>query len=387
MDFEPRPEELEIQNRVRELARTVIAPRSKDADARGVFERDLVPKLGAAGILGGALPKDLGGSGWSRVAWALAMEELGAVDSSWRGFATVQGALCGACFAEWGSDEQKRAHIPALSKGEKIYAYAITEEQAGTDLAAIGTVAEPDGAGWRLRGQKIWITNGGVADWILVFASNDPALRHKGISCFLVSGKAEGLRREKMAGRELGHRGSDHARLVFDGVRVGPEDLVGAKGGGFKTAMKALELGRLGVAAGAVGVHRACFEICLDFARRRRQFGKRIGDFQILQGVLADMYARLEASRLLVLKAARLADLGRPNAREVSVAKYAAVESAAFAANEAVLFLGSRGYTNESPVERHLRDIKGMQIYEGTSHIQRVIIARDLLGEDHGESL
>jgi alkylation response protein AidB-like acyl-CoA dehydrogenase len=135
-----------------------------------------------------------------------------------------------------------------------------------------------------------------------------------------------------------------------------------------------------------VGIHRACFEACLDFARRRRQFGKRIGDFQMLQGVLAEMHTRLEASRLLVLKAARLADLGRPHGRDVSVAKYAAVENAVFAANEAVLFLGSRGYTNESPVERHLRDVKGMQIYEGTSHIQRVIIARDLLGEDQGEA-
>jgi butyryl-CoA dehydrogenase len=197
-----------------------------------------------------------------------------------------------------------------------------------------------------------------------------------------VSGQADGLRREKMPGRELGHRGADHARLRFDGVRVGLADLVVAKGAGFKVAMEALEAGRLGVASGAVGVHRACFDACLDFGRKRRQFGKRIGDFQMLQGVLAEMHARLEASRLLVLKAARLVDLGRPNAREVSVAKYVAVESAVWAANEAVLFLGSRGYTNESPVERHLRDIKGMQIYEGTSHIQRVIIARDLLGED-----
>jgi alkylation response protein AidB-like acyl-CoA dehydrogenase len=382
MDFDPRPEESAIQARVRELALRDLAPRARAADERGVFERDLVPKLGAAGILGGVVPREFGGSGWSRVAWALAMEELGAVDSSWRGFATVQGALCGGCLAGSAGEEHKRRHLPALSRGDEIYAYAITEETAGTDLGALKTAAEPDGAGWRLRGEKIWTTNGGVADWILVFATHDPAQRQKAVSCFLVSGRAEGLRRAKMAGRELGHRGSDHARLTFDGVRVGASDLVGAKCAGFGVALAALEIGRLGVAAGAVGVHRACFDVCLGFARTRRQFGRRIGDFQMLQGVLADMHARLEASRLLVLKAACLADAGRPNSREVSVAKYTAVENAVWAANEAVLFLGSRGYTNESPVERHLRDVKGMQIYEGTSHIQRIIIARDLLGEE-----
>jgi alkylation response protein AidB-like acyl-CoA dehydrogenase len=387
VDFEPRPEERAIQMRIRELSQSELGPRARGADERGVFERDVDPKLGAAGVLGGAVPKEHGGSGWTRVAWVLALEELGAVDSSWRGFATVQGALCGQCLVQAGTNEQKKKHLPALARGERIYAYAITEEQAGTDLAAIATVAEPDGDGWRIRGEKVWTTNGGVADFIFVFATHDPASKHRGISCFLVDARAEGLRREKMSGRELGHRGSDHARLRFEGVRVGTADLVGEKGGGFKTAMKALELGRLGVAAGAVGVHRACLEICLDFARRRRQFGKRTGDFQILQGVLAELHSRLEASRLLTQKAALLSDLGRPNAREVSVAKYVAVENAAHAANEAVLFLGSRGYTNESPVERHLRDIKGMQIYEGTSHIQRVIIARDLLGEDRGESL
>jgi alkylation response protein AidB-like acyl-CoA dehydrogenase len=386
MDFDPKPEETDIQLRMRDFARAELLPRARAADERGVFEKDLVPKVGATGVLGGVVAKEAGGSGWSRVAWALAMEELGAVDTSWRGFATVQGALCGRCVDGAGSAAQKRRHLGVLTRGEKIFAFAITEEHAGTDLGALRTVAEPDGAGWRIRGEKIWTTNGGVADWILVFATHDPALKRNGISCFLVSGTAEGLRREKMPGRELGHRGSDHARLRFEGVRVGTDDLVGAKGAGFAVAMAALETGRLGVAAGAVGVHRACFDACLDFARRRRQFGKRVGDFQMLQGVLAEMHARLEASRLLVLKAARFADLGRAHAREVSVAKYSAVENAVWAANEAVLFLGSRGYTNESPVERHLRDIKGMQIYEGTSHIQRVIIARDLLGEDTGES-
>lgn len=383
MDFDPRPEELELAGRVRAFALAELAPRARAADEHGVFERELVPRLAATGVLGGALAAPHG-AGWSRVAWALGNEELGAVDTSWRGFVTVQGGLCGGCFAAAGSEEQKLRHLPALARGERIYAFAITEEQAGTDLGALRTVAEPDGSAWRIRGEKIWTTNGGVADWILVFATHDPALKHRGISCFLVNGKAEGLSRERMPGRELGHRGSDHARLRFDGVRVTRADLLGAQGTGFATAMQGLEAGRLGVAAGAVGIHRACFEICLDYARTRRQFGRRIGDFQMLQGVLAEMHARLEASRLLVLKAARLADLGRPNAREVSVAKYFAVEGAAAAANEAVLFLGSRGYTNESPVERHLRDIKGMQIYEGTSHIQRVIIARDLLGEDRG---
>ncbi len=387
MDFEPRPEEREVQARARLFSFEFLAGTAAAVDERMIVDPAMPARLGEAGLIGGPLPRAFGGEEWTKVAWALAMEELGAVDSSWRGFCTVQTALCGLLLVEFGSPEQQRTHLAALARGEAVYAFAMTEPYAGTDFSDCRTFAIAEGDGWLLTGEKVWITNGGIADHLFVFASVDRDDPKRGYTCFLVRGDAPGLKREHMAGKPLGHRASDHAHLVLDRVRVRAADVVGGIGMGAKVAHGALEQGRLGVAAGAVGIHRACFETCLDFARRRRQFGKRVGDFQLLQGVLANMYCELEASRLLVMKAARLRDLGRSNSREVSVAKYAAVEKAAAAANDAVVFLGSRGYVNTSPVERHLRDIKGMQIYEGTSHVQQVIIVRDLLGKDGGETL
>lgn len=387
MEFDPRPEEREVQARARLFAFEFLAGTAASSDERMFVDPTMPARLGEAGLLSGPLPRAFGGEEWTKVAWALAMEEFGAVDSSWRGFCTVQTALCGLLLVESGSPEQQREHLPPLGRGEGVYAFALTEPGAGTDFTACSTFATPDGDGWTISGEKVWITNGGVADRLFVFASTSKEETRKGYTCFLVRGDAPGLKREHMAGKPMGHRASDHARLVFDRVRVGPEDVVGGVGNGAKVAHGALEQGRLGVAAGAVGIHRACLDACVDFAKRRRQFGKRVGDFQLLQGVLADMYCELEASRLMVLKAARLRDQGRPNAREVSAAKYYAVERAARAANEAVVFLGSRGYVNTSSVERHLRDVKGMQIYEGTSHVQKVIVARDLLGKDQGETL
>ncbi len=377
-------DQLGIQELVRRFAVERLAPFARERDEQGRFDASVVRELGAAGILGGALPKAYAGQGWSKVSYALAMEELGAVDSSWRGFVTVQGSLVGLCLLDNGSEAQKTEHLPPLARGERIYAYALTEPSAGTDVAALSCHAKPDGDGWRLSGEKHWITNGGAADHILVFATVDPALKHKGITGFLVRADAVGLSRYRMEGAELGHRGSNHARLVFDGVRLERGDVVGGIGNGFKVAMGGLEHGRLGVAAGAVGIQRACLEESIAFARSRRQFGQRIGDFQMIQRVIADMHANCEASRLLVLKAAWLKDEGLANSREVSTAKLFATDAAVKAADETILLLGSRGYTSLSPSGRMLRDAKGMQIYEGTSHVQRLIIARDLLGKDIG---
>jgi butyryl-CoA dehydrogenase len=387
MDFEPRPEEREVQARARLFAFEFLAGSAASSDERSFVDRTLPARLGEAGLLGGPLPRACGGEEWTKVAWALAMEEFGAVDTSWRGFCTVQTALCGLALVEFGSPAQQSEHLGPLARGEQVYAFAMTEPGAGTDFANCETAAARDGDGYLISGRKSWITNGGIADHLLLFATVDRERPRAGYTCFLVRGDAPGLKRAHMPGTPLGHRASDHAQLTLDRVRVPESAIVGAVGLGEKIAHGALEQGRLGVAAGAVGIHRACFETCLDFARRRRQFGKRVGDFQLLQGVLAEMYCDLEASRLLTLRAARLRDEGRPNAREVSAAKYFAVEKAAAAANEAVVFLGSRGYANTAVVERHLRDVKGLQIYEGTSHVQKVIVARDLLGKDQGESL
>jgi alkylation response protein AidB-like acyl-CoA dehydrogenase len=246
------------------------------------------------------------------------------------------------------------------------------------------TTAREDGDTFVLNGEKIWITNGNIADVALVFATIDHEARHKGICAFIVRTDTSGFNRVKMPGKELGHRASDHAHITFKDCRVPKSALLGEVGEGFKVAMSALDHGRLGVAAGALGVAQACLDACVDFTRQRRQFGKRIADFEMIQATLADMAADVDAARLLVYRAAWLKDKGLPTTKETSIAKLFATEAAVRAASEAVLIHGGRGYSNEYPVERYYRDIKGLQIYEGTSHIQRIIIAREVVGRDQG---
>jgi alkylation response protein AidB-like acyl-CoA dehydrogenase len=237
-----------------------------------------------------------------------------------------------------------------------------------------------------LNGKKIWITNGLSAHVAIVFARTGPepgaSSRHKDICAFVIETATPGFRREPMPGKELGHRASEHARITLEDCRVPKDALLGEPGQGFKVAMSALDRGRLGVAAGAVGVGQACLDACVVFATERRQFGRRIADFEMIQAALADMAADLEAARLLVYHAAWTMDQGLPATRPTSIAKLFATEAAMRAASEAVLIHGNRGYSNEYPVERYYRDIKGLQIYEGTSHIQRLIIARELVGRE-----
>lgn len=382
MNFALTPAQREVQERARRFALEEVAPIARAMDERGEFPRHLVGRMGALGLLGGPLAPEYGGAAMDYQSFALVYEELGRVDSSVRGFLAVHAGLVSLCIRDWGTEEQKRRYLPRLARGEWIGCYALTEPNAGSDAASLETTATPDGDGYVLRGEKIWITNGGVADLAVVFATRDPAARHRGICAFLVETSTPGLRREPMPGRELGHRAADHARLVFEDCRVPAGALLGAPGQGFAVAMSALDHGRLGVAAGAVGVAAACLDACVAFARTRRQFGRRIGDFQMIQAHLADMAADVEAARLLVYRAAWMKDQGMPATRETSIAKLFATEVAARAAGDAVLIHGGRGYSNEYPVERHYRDIKGLQIYEGTSHIQRIIIARDLVGRE-----
>jgi alkylation response protein AidB-like acyl-CoA dehydrogenase len=382
LDFALSRRDEEIRERAREFARDVLQPDARRHDEQGYFDRDKVKLLGDSGLLGGPLPVVFGGGEWSFIQWALATAELGAVDSSWRGFVTVQTNLVGLLIATHATAAQKQELLPKLISGDWIYSYALTEPEAGTDVASLKTNARRDGDHFVLDGEKIWITNGGVADQFLVFATVDPSLGKDGITCFLVPGDAKGLHRGAIDGHELGHRASNHATLHFEGVRLHESRVLGQVGGGFKVAMSGLDDGRLGVAAGAVGIQQACESASIDFARTRRQFGKRIGDFQLIQSVLTDLHVNLEASLKLTLSAAWLRDEGRRNTREVSVAKYFACESAVKAADQAVLLHGARGYSSAYPVERYLRDAKGLQIYEGTSHIQRIIIARDLLGKE-----
>ncbi|MGA7731184.1 MAG: acyl-CoA dehydrogenase family protein, partial [Chloroflexia bacterium] len=358
-----------------------VAPIARQADERGEFSAHLVPRMGELGFLGALVPREYGGSGLDYVSYALICEELGRVDSSVRGFLTVHAGLVAGCIAEWGTEEQKQHYLPKLASGAWIGCYALTEPNAGSDAASIETTALKDGDWYILDGEKIWITNGESAKLAIVFASMDRSLRHKGICAFLVETDTPGFDRERMPGKELGHRASEHVHITMRGCRVPTDSMLGGPGEGFRVAMSALDRGRLGVAAGAVGVAQACLDACVSYTQERRQFGQRIADFEMVQAALADMAADVEAARLLTYKAAWTKDQGLPATKATSIAKLFATEAAARAASEAVLLHGNRGYSSAYPVERHYRDIKGLQIYEGTSHIQRIIIARELVGK------
>lgn len=380
MDFELTPEQKRIQMQARQFAEQEVAPVAREADEKGEFPMHLVKRMGELGFLAGPIEPEYGGSAMDYMSYALLCEELGRVDSSVRGFLTVHTSLVSLCIRDWGTEQQKRHYLPRLATGEWIGCYALTEPNAGSDVASMESTAREEEDSYVLNGEKIWITNGPSAQLAIVFASRDRSARHKGICAFLVETNTPGFHREPMSGKELGHRASEHAHIILEECRVPKSALLGSAGDGFKVAMSALDRGRLGVAAGAVGVAQACLDACITFAIQRRQFGQRIADFQMIQATLADMAADVEAARLLVYRAAWVKDQGLPATKATSIAKLFATEAALKAASDAVLMHGNRGYSNEYPVERYYRDIKGLQIYEGTSHIQRIIIARELVG-------
>lgn len=382
MDFQLTPTQRQIQERVRQFATQEVAPLSREADERGIFPLHLVKRMGELGLLALPVAPEYGGGGLDCVSYAILCEELGRVDASVRGFVTVHTSLVSLCLQEWGTEEQKRHYLPLLASGEWIGCYALTEPNAGSDVASLETTAREEDDEYVLNGEKIWITNGTSARLAIVFASRDRAARHRGICAFLVETDTPGFTRKPMPGHELGHRASEHVHITFKECRVPRSALLGAPGEGFKVAMSALDRGRLGVAAGAVGIGQACLDACVAYTKQRRQFGQRLADFQMLQATLADMAADVEAARLLVYQAAWAKDQGLPTTKLASIAKLFATEAAMRAASQAVLMHGNRGYSNEYPVERHYRDIKGLQIYEGTSHIQRLIIARELVGRE-----
>ncbi len=382
MDFDLTPAQQRIQAQARVFAEQEVAPIARESDEKGEFPLHLVKRMGELGFLAGPVDPAYGGSGMDYVSYALLCEELGRADSSVRGFLTVHASLVSLCIQDWGSEEQKRRYLPRLARGEWIGCYALTEPDAGSDAASMETTAREEGDFYILNGEKIWITNGISAKVAIVFASMDRALKHKGICAFIVETDTPGFGRAPMPGKELGHRASEHVHITFQDCRVPKSALLGAPGEGFKVAMSALDRGRLGVAAGALGVAQACLDACIAYTTQRRQFGQRVADFQMIQATLADMAADVEAARLLVYRAAWVKDQGLSATKATSIAKLFATEAAMKAASQAVLLHGNRGYSNEYPVERYYRDIKGLQIYEGTSHIQRLIIARELVGRD-----
>ena len=368
--------------RAEAFARDRLAPLARERDRAGRFPREVVADLAAAGLLGAGLPEAQGGGGAGALAGALIAEEIGRVDGSVRGFLAVDVGLVATTVAALGTDAQRARWLAPLLKGTAIGCFALTEPDAGSDVGAIATRATRSGDGVVLEGEKHWITNAQVADVAIVFAVADPAAGKRGIEAYLVPTATPGFEVEPMPGTPLGHRSSDHGRIRLRGCRVPQAHRLGPAGGGFGVAMSGLDHGRLHVAAGAVGIQAACLDLAVAHARTRRQFGARIGDFQQVGARLADMRTALEASRLLVHHAARRVDRGLRATAETSAAKLFATERALEAATQALRIHGARGYSDELPLERHYRDAIALTIYEGTSEIQRLLLARELLGKD-----
>jgi hypothetical protein len=305
--------------------------------------------------------------------------ELEAGDSGVRSFVSVQGSLAMFAIWRWGSEEQKQRWLPPMHAGEALGCFGLTEPDAGSDPASIRTRAEKVDGGWRITGQKMWISLGNVAEVALVFAQTNPDERHRGIACFLVPTDSEGFSSQEIHGK-LGLRASDTASLGLDDVEVSDDALLGEVGDGFKIAMTALEAGRYSVAAGCVGICEGCVQASVDYAKDREQFGVPIASFQLVQEMIAEMILRRDAARLLVRRAGILKDQGKPNTPETSIAKLYATEAAVECANLAIQVHGGSGYVDDYPVERYLRDARVTTLYEGTSQIHKLIIGRAATG-------
>lgn len=372
----------DFARQIRTFAEQKLAPHARAIDEERTFRREMVHDLARAGILGGPLPREHGGGGWTPLQLAIAHEELGAVCGNARGFCAVQTGLVAQCLAKYGNDTQRKNWLPALVDGSAIGCFGLTEPGAGSDVASLTThaVRQKDGS-YRVRGQKWWITNGGVADVLILFATVDPELGRGGITAFLVDTRRSGLRREGMPGVELGHRGSDHAVLTFDDFAIEADEVLGPIGKGFGVAMGGLAAGRLSVAAGAVGLHRRALAEAVAFTAGRQQFGQPLAQFQMVQERLADHLTSLVASRGLVQRCARRRAAGTETHADVAMAKLYATEVAAKACEDAVMLHGARGYSSAFPVERLWRDIQALRIYEGTSMIQKTILARMLTSD------
>jgi alkylation response protein AidB-like acyl-CoA dehydrogenase len=379
MDFSLTPEQELIRASAREFCEREIVPHARDWDRDEELDRGLVPKLADAGYLGATIAEQHGGMGLDTVSYCLLMEELGRADSSVRGIVSVNLGLVGKTIAKWGSEEQKGEWLPQLASGKVLGCYALTEPGSGSDPASLVTRAERDGDDWVLSGSKIFITLGSWAGLALVFARSGGE-GARGLTCFLVPTSTGGFSASQIKGK-LGLRAQDTAELVLDGVRIPDRNRLGAEGDGFKVAMSALDNGRISLAAGCVGIAQGCLDACVKYAKERRQFGKSISSFQLVQELLADMAVELEAARLLTWRAALLADSGERHTLESSVAKYYASEVSVRAANAAVQVHGGYGYVDEYPVGKYLRDARVTTLYEGTSQIQKLIIGRALTGE------
>ena len=379
MDFQLSEEQQLIQKTAHDFAENEIKPRARQADRTESMPMKNLQGLAELGFLGFLVPEAYGGAELGNRALCLALEEINRACASTGVALSVHNSLVSGPLVKFGSEEQKKRYLPEMVRGERFGAYALTEPGYGSDAVSIQTKAERKGDVYVLNGQKAWITNGTFAGLVIVFATLDPSLRSKGVTAFLVDPKTPGFNVGKKE-LKMGIRASETTELSFDDLEVPVENRLGEEGEGFKIAMDTLNGGRIGIAAQAIGIARACMEDSRDYANQREQFGKKIADFQAIQWKVADMAVGIESARLLAHKAAWLRDQGLDHTQAAAMAKLCASEVANQAATDAVQVHGGAGYCQDFDVERYFRDAKITEIYEGTSEIQRLVIARSVLG-------
>jgi len=377
------PEHEMLRQTAREFAQREIAPVAAHFDESGEFPRETIRKMGELGLMGVEVPEAYGGAAMDTLAYVLALEEISKVDAAHGTIMSVNNSLFCYGILKLGSEAQKVKYVKPVAEGKAIGAYSLTEPMSGSDAGTMRSRAVREGTGYVIDGRKSWVTSGPVADFILLFTMTAPEKKHKGISAFLIDTTRPGFSRGKDEPK-LGIRASATCEIVFDGYQCPAEDMLGAEGEGFKIAMTVLDAGRIGIATQALGIAEAAYDASLAYAREREAFGQPIGQFQGIGFKLADMKTRIEASRLLIVQAAlakqRSKETGDRYTLQASMAKLFASETAMFCAHAAVQIHGGVGYSREFPVERYFRDAKITEIYEGTSEIQRLVIARQELG-------
>jgi alkylation response protein AidB-like acyl-CoA dehydrogenase len=378
MDFRPTDEQQLLRRSVREFAETEIRPHVREWDEQQHFPRELVPKMAALGLLGIQFPERYGGAGMSGLEYCICIEEIARVDPAVALSLAAHNGLCSSHISLFGSEEQKQRFLAPLARGEKVGAWGLTESTSGSDAAGMRTTATRAGQCWVLNGSKTFTTHGRVGDIMVVMAVTDRAAGAKGISAFIVErdtpGRTPGKKEDK-----LGMRASDTSEVLFEDCRVPADQMLGAEGQGFVNTMQVLDAGRIGIAALSVGLAQGAYEAALAYARERKAFGKTISSFQAIQFKLADAATRIEAARLLTYRAAFMKEQGQRTTLESSMAKLYASEIAVRVAEECVQIHGGYGFVKDYPAEKYFRDVKLMTIGEGTSEIQRLVIARRLL--------
>jgi butyryl-CoA dehydrogenase len=379
MDLRFSEEQEMIRKMVRDFAQKEVAPIAAEIDDKGIVPHENIKKMAQLGLLGLTVSEKYGGGGADPVSYVIAIEELAKACASTAIIMAVQNSLVCAGLEKFGTEEQKEKYLRPLARGDKIGAFALTEPAAGCDASAQLSTAVRDGEGYVINGRKHFITNGSFADITIVFVMTDKPQRHRGITAFVLEKGMKGFAVGKEE-HKMGIRGSDTCELVMDDVRVPAAQRLGDEGQGFKIAMTVLDAGRIGVAAQAVGIAQAAYEAALKYSKERIQFGQPISQFQAIQWMLADMATRIEAARLLTFSAALRKGSGQSYSKEASMAKLFASETAVWVADRAVQIHGGYGYMKEYSVERNYRDAKVTEIYEGTSEVQRMVIARAVLG-------